>query len=162
MNLAATLVKRVESRCPVALAVVLVGDGPAVDACIRNISPRGVMLVASAQLGRGEMVELYRGAQTLVGTVKWQRGGRIGLRLAERIDVAAFLSGAEHFAAPARTVTTPTASAQEFGAHLYGWVLAHFQYLVFGLLAIAAAIGAAGLVSHVLAPLDDLSHRLPG
>lgn len=160
-RLGAALVKRLDARSPVAINAVLVSETRTADACIRNISSRGVMLVASAELHRGELVELRRGGQILAGTVKWRRGGMIGLRLIDRIDVAAFLSGAPDFAAPMRLAAAGRAKPGRIGQAVMPWILGHFQYLALILLALVASFAVASLVGQVLAPLAEFGRHLP-
>jgi hypothetical protein len=62
------------------------------DACILNISSRG-LLVHSARTGpEGSRVELWRGEHVIVARVVWQDGARAGLQAEDRLPVEQILS----------------------------------------------------------------------
>ena len=62
------------------------------DACILNISSRG-LLVHSARTGpQGSLVELWRGEHVIVARVVWQDGARAGLQTEDRLPVEQILS----------------------------------------------------------------------
>ena len=74
------------------------------DACILNISSRGLMI----QVGRGapsaDTVELRRGQHVIVARVVWRDGSRAGLRSDDRLPVEDILSLSQ---APALQRTAP-------------------------------------------------------
>ena len=57
------------------------------DACILNVSARGVLIHTREAAERGSYVELRRGEQVIVGRVMWRSGSRIGLRAQDRVPV---------------------------------------------------------------------------
>jgi|SRR5579884_2832128 len=58
------------------------------DACILNISSRGLMINApSACAAKDSTVELWHGEQVIVATVVWRKGSRAGLQTEERVPV---------------------------------------------------------------------------
>lgn len=57
------------------------------DACILNISSRGLMIHTGRQLSEGAEVEIRRADHVIVARVVWRDGGRAGLRAEERIAV---------------------------------------------------------------------------
>ena len=62
------------------------------DACILNISSRG-LLVHSARTGpAGSVVELWRGDHVIVARVVWQDGARAGLQSDDKLPVDQILS----------------------------------------------------------------------
>jgi len=62
------------------------------DACILNISSRG-LLVHSARTGpAGSQVELWRGDHVITARVVWQDGARAGLQTEDRLPVEQILS----------------------------------------------------------------------
>jgi hypothetical protein len=62
------------------------------DACILNISSRG-LLIHSARTGpEGSKVELWRGEHVIVARVVWQDGSRAGLQAEDRLPVDEILS----------------------------------------------------------------------
>jgi hypothetical protein len=62
------------------------------DACILNISSRGLMIHSSRAGPKGSMVELWRGDHVIVARVMWQDGARAGLQTDERLAVEDILS----------------------------------------------------------------------
>ena len=63
------------------------------DACILNISSRGVMIQSAAPPPRGTYLELRRGARVIIGRVMWDKKHRCGIATQERLDVDAILAG---------------------------------------------------------------------
>lgn len=57
------------------------------EACILNVSSRGVMIQASCKVPQGALIELRRDDQVIVGRVVWQDGMRAGLRVEDRLPV---------------------------------------------------------------------------
>jgi hypothetical protein len=57
------------------------------DACILNISSRGLMIHTGRQIANGAQVELRRGDYVIIARVVWRDGGRAGLRAEDRIPV---------------------------------------------------------------------------
>jgi hypothetical protein len=62
------------------------------DACILNISSRGLMIHSSRAGPQGSVVELWRGDHVIVARVMWQDGARAGLQTDERLAVDDILS----------------------------------------------------------------------
>lgn len=63
------------------------------DACILDVSTRGVLATTAMPPPRGEFIELAVGRHKLVGHVKWSGQRRFGLALRERISVVALVAG---------------------------------------------------------------------
>lgn len=57
------------------------------DACVVNVSPRGIGLKATDPPPRGEYVEICNGPQLIVGRVVWTKNHRFGVRAQDRLDV---------------------------------------------------------------------------
>ena len=62
------------------------------DACILNISSRGMLIQCARPLVEGSFVEVLRGDQLIVARVIWSEAGRTGLRSEERLAVEDILS----------------------------------------------------------------------
>jgi hypothetical protein len=62
------------------------------DACILNISSRGLMIQATRAAAEGSMIELYRGDHVILARVVWRCGMKAGLQAEERIPVEEIMS----------------------------------------------------------------------
>ena len=62
------------------------------DACILNVSARGLLIHTQEAAERGSYVELRRGDQVIVGRVMWRSGSRVGLRAQDRVPVEAIVT----------------------------------------------------------------------
>lgn len=66
------------------------------DACILNVSSRGLMINAPcAVAAQGSTIELWHGDRMIVATVVWRRGSRAGLQAEDRVPVEEILAGSE-------------------------------------------------------------------
>ena len=74
------------------------------DACILNISSRGLMIQVSRGAPSADTVELRRGEHVIVARVVWRNGSRAGLRSDDRLPVEEILSQSQ---APALQLTAP-------------------------------------------------------
>ena len=61
------------------------------DACILNISSRGLMIHSGGPLAQGATVEIRRGDHVIVARVMWRDGARAGLRSEERVPMEAIV-----------------------------------------------------------------------
>ena len=57
------------------------------DACILNVSSRGLMIHTGRPVERGTEVEIRRGDHVIVAKVVWREGGRAGLRSDDRVPI---------------------------------------------------------------------------
>lgn len=57
------------------------------DACILNISSRGLMIHTGRPISQGTMVEIRRGDHAIVARVVWRDGARAGLQAEDRVPV---------------------------------------------------------------------------
>lgn len=62
------------------------------DACILNLSSRGLQIQMSRPVPTGTRVEIMRGDTRIVARVVWSEAGRSGLRSDERVAVEDILS----------------------------------------------------------------------
>jgi len=61
------------------------------DACILNISSRGLMIHSGRPLAQGVTVEIRRGDHVIVAQVMWRDGARAGLRSEQRVPMEAIV-----------------------------------------------------------------------
>lgn len=85
--------KRKEDRVKVLLRVRMRAGGLPTDACIRDISSRGLLVQTAAPPSRGTTIELNGPFRPIVARVVWTSDGRFGVRTQDIIDVSALLSG---------------------------------------------------------------------
>ena len=57
------------------------------DACILNVSSRGMLIHTSRAIPQGSVVELRRGIYVIEARVMWRKGARTGLRAEDRVPV---------------------------------------------------------------------------
>lgn len=62
------------------------------DACILNVSSRGLMIHAARAGQLGSLIELRRGEHVIVARVVWREGSRAGLQSEDRIPVEEIMS----------------------------------------------------------------------
>lgn len=65
------------------------------DACILNLSQRGLMVYAPQPADPGTFVEIRRGEQAIVARVVWRRNNRLGLRSERPLPVEQVITGAD-------------------------------------------------------------------
>lgn len=65
------------------------------DACILNLSSRGLMIQSARAGDEGTLLELRRGDHVIVARVVWRSGAKAGLRAEERIPVEEILTVAQ-------------------------------------------------------------------
>lgn len=73
------------------------------DACILNVSSRGLMIHTGRPVVRGTEVELRRGDSVILARVVWRDGGRAGLRSDDRVPIEDIVTLGQ---SPALRVTT--------------------------------------------------------
>lgn len=84
---------RIEERTKVMVRARLRAERGECDACILDISTRGLAATAATPPARGEFVEFRIGKNTIVGHVKWSGERRFGIAFRERVSVIAAISG---------------------------------------------------------------------
>ena len=65
------------------------------DACILNISSRGLLIQSGRAGPKGTLVELHRGDHVILARVMWREGSRAGVRSDERLPVEDIMSLAQ-------------------------------------------------------------------
>lgn len=84
-----------EPRLKVILPARIRIDGKWLDASIRNLSARGLMIDSNAAIDRGTYVEVRRGRHIVVGRAMWRKGRQVGIRAQDRIDLDGIVSHPE-------------------------------------------------------------------
>lgn len=132
------------------------------DACILNISSRGLMIHTGRPISRGTQVEIRRGDHVIVARVMWRDGGRAGLQAEDWVPIEEITTLGQ---SPALQLTASggerrrPARPEEHG-RLQGMAI-EFA----GVLVIAASLAGSGLtmVHAVFArPLQLVSAALGG
>src|SRR4029078_12325215 len=95
-----------ELRRRVVLPARMRMDSSWCDACILNISSRGLMIHVARGAPSGDTVELRRGDHVIVARVVWRDGSRAGLHSDDRLPVEQILSLSQ---APALQLTAADA-----------------------------------------------------
>jgi hypothetical protein len=70
------------------------------DACILDLSSRGLMIQASDPLPGGSYLELRRGRHVIIARVMWTRDHRAGLRAQDLLPTEAIIAEPDHSAGP--------------------------------------------------------------
>ena len=76
------------------------------NACILNISSRGMLIRSTGTAEPGSVVELRRGDQVILARVVWRHGSRAGLQAEDQLPVEEILSLTQ---APSLRLTAQTA-----------------------------------------------------
>ena len=80
------------------------------DACILNISSRGMMIHTGRQIAKGTQVEVRRGDHVIIARVVWRDSGRAGLQAEERVPVEEIMTLGK---SPALRLTAPPAERRK-------------------------------------------------
>jgi hypothetical protein len=85
------------------------------DACILNISSRGLMIHTGRPVVQGSEVEICRGDHVIVARVVWRDGGRAGLQSEDRLPIEEIVTLAK--APPLQLTAIPDSGARNPRAH---------------------------------------------
>lgn len=123
------------------------------EACILDISTRGLSATSASAPQRGEIVELVVGRHNIVGQVKWAGDRRFGVAFRERVSVIAAISGQGNLALPsgrqaARAAAIPNAAAAEAA------VIRKVEFVLFATAAAVAVLTIGSYATTALASLD--------
>jgi len=132
------------------------------DACILNVSSRGLMIHSGRPLARGTEVEVRRGDHVIVARVMWRDGGRAGLKADDRVPLEDIVTLGQ---SPALQLTAVSGDRrkQPRGDERSRLHARSIQFA--GVLAIALSLAGAGvtMVQSALArPLSAVSIALGG
>lgn len=154
---------RREARRKVLLRARLRVAGPERDACLLDLSSRGLLATTAEAPERGQYVEIRVCGQSLVGHVEWANGRRFGVTLRERIDVEALIEGRGE--AAVRPLPAPRRQSRPAAAPAFGAIRQVGRRLEFGVLAAAgcaAALMAMQAVGGTLSPLQAARDAMGG
>lgn len=122
------------------------------DACILNMSSRGLMLQTSARTERGAYLEVRRGPHVIVARVIWTGQQRVGLKAQDRLSVDAIVTEqATASAGPDALVERRTAPRPRQDPEVRSRQLSRMmQAVTLGGLGIAAAVIAVAGIQEAL------------
>lgn len=124
------------------------------DACILNISTRGLMVQAPNPPPRGQILELRRGRHIIVGRVVWSTRARCGLMTQDRLPIDELVSGADAQAVQSGAKTAERRAAVrsvENDAERSRWRGRAIEFGGIAAVAIGAAAGLAVLADTAIA-----------
>jgi hypothetical protein len=153
---------RTEDRTRLMIRATLRDGGPEREACLLDLSSRGLMASVFEAPRRGAFVELTVGRHALVGQVQWSEGRRFGMKLRERIDVLAVIGNE---AGPTALEAARKARGRPSPEATFAYSRHVAQGFTMGILIAGMATGAvvaAQLVARSLAPLAVVSASLAG
>jgi hypothetical protein len=154
-----------ELRRRVVLPARLRVDSSWCDACILNISSRGLMIQVSRGAPSADVVELRRGAHIILARVVWRDGSRAGLQSDDRLPVEEILSLSQ---AATLQLTAGDKPVERRGAprraHETSRQRARFaEFASVGVIAASLALTLFGIVQQALAtPMNAIRAALGG
>lgn len=135
------------------------------DACILNISSRGMMIQASRGAPKGSIVELERGDQLILARVIWRDGARAGLQVDDQLPVEDILSLSR---APGLQLTAADALLLERRKHPRTHDMRRLrartiEFVCIALIAVSLSAAALSMVQHAFAqPMAAIEAALRG
>ncbi len=136
------------------------------DACILDLSSRGLMIQSSDPLPGGSYLELRRGRHIIVARVMWSRDRRCGLLSQDPLPTDAIISEPDHSTGP---LPTPPAerrrprerSARPVNAEQSQWWGRSFQFVAVVIAGAGFATLGYGAVANALtAPMAAVEQAL--
>jgi len=138
-----------DTRRKVLIRARMHADGPSADVCIRDISPRGLLIQASAAPPKGSYVEIVFDGHWIVGRVVWGKDRRFGVQARDRIDLHAIATGSPGQAArqePARRPGFARSAPRRAGAATHHAFAKSVEFAVIAAFA-AALVAALGVTA---------------
>jgi hypothetical protein len=134
------------------------------DACILNVSSRGLMIEAARPAPLGDTVEVHRGAQRIIARVVWRDGTRSGLQVDEHLPVEEILSfsNAPGLQLTARDAALVDRRVKPRAAEVSRQRGRAIEYI--GVVAIAASLCAGGVImleEAFATPMTAIAQVLP-
>lgn len=136
------------------------------DACILDLSSRGLMIQADEPLSGGSYIELRRGRHVIVARVMWSNSRRSGLYTQDVLPTDAIIAEPDRSEGPAlvpqqerRLNRAPTQRA--FAHEQSRWRSRAFEFALVAIVSGACGTFAYGAVSEALArPLGKVEQAL--
>lgn len=159
-------VKPREQRKKAILRATVCVNGSWTDACIIDVSARGLGLQTSRPPPRGTYVEIRNGSLLIVGRIVWANGQRFGVRTQDPLDVDAIARSAGEATkapSPAPAKSQPLDRAKNTRTHTdqngekSRFLGRSMQFLSLAAAAVAAALFVVSAVEQALVkPLADI------
>ena len=139
------------------------------DACILDLSSRGLMIQANDPPPGGSYLELRRGRHVIIARVMWTRDRRAGLRAQDALPTEAIIAEPDHSAGPpivagSERRTAPAARAVRPTDHEHSrWQSRAWEFASVVFVGAAFATVAYGAVASALErPLASVENALSG
>lgn len=122
------------------------------EACILDISTRGLSATSAHPPVRGDYIELSVGQHNIVGQVKWSSERRFGVAFRERISVIAAISGKGNLALPGHRQAARVAVQRNSDGTVT--VVRKLEFYIFAAAAALAVFTITGYATAALSSLD--------
>ena len=141
-----------------------------VDACIHNVSARGLLVASDEAPRAGSYVEIRRGRNVIIGRAVWKKDRFFGVRTQDPIDLPALQreprQGMEGPDGAVERRTEARFKQDAVTARALERSLAMSRAVQFGLVAFAAAAASAVIATaayrSLAAPIDRIQRALSG
>lgn len=133
------------------------------DACIVNISSRGLMIHSGRVGPAGSMVELHRGDHVIIARVVWRDGSRAGLQSDERLLIEEIISLGQSGALRMVASDGALVDRRKRPRSSYADARSTSRLLEFGgtaVIIICLALGISALAHAALAPVAQIEAAL--
>ena len=134
------------------------------DACILNLSSRGLMVHANFSALAGGDVEVWHRELAISARIVWREGGRAGLEAEDRIPVEEILSIASSASLQVSAAARGAERRKRRRTHDDSRVLGRsVEFVSIAVITVALALGFSSLVGRALAlPLGSVTTELQG
>lgn len=153
-----------EHRHKVLIRAKLRAGGLPVDACIRDISSKGMLIQSRAPPARGTYVEVITATQTIVGRVVWDSDMRFGVNTREKLHIEMIVGELRTGRAPSET--PPVVALRRPQPRRESFTRTHAKALEFGglvVFAVALIYAIASATYETLSrPLENISSHMRG
>ena len=136
------------------------------DACILNISSRGLLIQSGRAGEKGSLVELRRGDHVIVARVAWHDGAHVGLKSEDRLPVEEIMSLSQSKSLKLLALNEPLADRRKFArtisndARLRGRLI---EFASVGVITVSLALAVWTMVQEAFAvPLAKVEAALIG